>query len=329
MQKKLIALAVAGLASTAAFAQSSVTVYGIADVGLSSTKSDSANTTVNGVTSGILSTSRIGFKGTEDLGNGLKAIFNLEFALAMDDSSTIGAARQKFVGLSSNYGTVVAGYLQTAGYDFAAKGLALSGSSVLSTMHNVGLASAPGNQLNISGRAMNAVAYVSPSISGLTFAYNHSFGPAATETDPSSKADLVGVDYANGPITAGAAYSRVNLVGANNTITEWGVRGGYNFGVATVQAVYQTLKDEAVSNEKDKKWGVSAAVPVSAAGTVVAEYAKSSINSVASSDSKAYTLAYTHGLSKRTTAYAGYTVRNPEGGDNNTKVLGLGVRHSF
>lgn len=335
MQKKIIALAIAAAASSAAFAQTNVTLYGIADVGFTSTKTQGPDGhTVNGIDSGNLSTSRIGFKGSEDLGNGLKAIFALEYKVTMDNNAGFGgtsSARQQYVGLSdAKLGTVVAGYLQTAGYDFTVGALPLSGSVPFSTMHNVGLTS---GQVNAAGRAQNAVAYISPNIAGLTLAYNYSANYAATETtttNGNSSANLLGASYANGPITAGAVYNRVNLANTpNQELIEWGVRGGYDFKVVKVQAAYQTLKNESVSGERDNKWGIGATVPVSAKGNVIAEFAKSKIKSVADSDVKAYSLAYTHDLSKRTTGYAGYTYRNPEGAENNVQVIGLGVRHSF
>jgi hypothetical protein len=82
MQKKLIALAVASLASGAAFAQTNVTMYGIADAGYVWSQGDALVTGTNkfsGIQSGLLSGSRLGFKGEEALGNGLKAIFTLEY----------------------------------------------------------------------------------------------------------------------------------------------------------------------------------------------------------------------------------------------------------
>src|SRR5574343_1812592 len=103
MQKKIIALAVAALASTAAFAQTNVTIYGIADVGVAGSFGGGQGGQAN-VISGGLSGSRIGFKGVEDLGNGLKALFTLEYSIDMDANTGVGAgtsagARQQFVGL--------------------------------------------------------------------------------------------------------------------------------------------------------------------------------------------------------------------------------------
>src|SRR5512139_2089513 len=91
MQKKLIALAIAGLASTAAFAQSNVTIYGLLDYGYSYRFDARGMDSVTGGVSGLpkpnsssqlnggqQSGNRLGFKGTEDLGNGLKAVFLME-----------------------------------------------------------------------------------------------------------------------------------------------------------------------------------------------------------------------------------------------------------
>ena len=146
MQKKIIALAVAGL-STAAFAQTNVTIYGVADVSAQgyNARSGTQQTGATQYNSGgkfalTSNNSLIGFKGTEDLGNGLKALFQMETnvnltganqnSTASANSSGVGtggnlfnSARDSFVGLNSKYGTVLGGYLSTpfrstvAGFD--------------------------------------------------------------------------------------------------------------------------------------------------------------------------------------------------------------------
>jgi predicted porin len=77
MQKKIIALAIAGLASTAAFAQSNVTVYGTVDEG--ATHKNATGIASQTAIGSVLSTSRLGFKCVEDLGGGTKALFTLEY----------------------------------------------------------------------------------------------------------------------------------------------------------------------------------------------------------------------------------------------------------
>ncbi len=133
MQKKIVALAVAGL-STAAFAQTNVTIYGVADVSgqgytmsagkaLPYATSNSAGKVASGSTFDLQNNSSlIGFKGTEDLGNGLKALFQAETTLNLTggaavatqtSNSAFGSLRDSYVGLNSKYGTALAGYLST------------------------------------------------------------------------------------------------------------------------------------------------------------------------------------------------------------------------
>jgi predicted porin len=355
MQKKIIALAVAALASTAAFAQSNVTIYGIADASVSGTTylGNAARQTQYGVNSGSLSTSRIGFKGVEDLGNGLKALFVLEYGLGIDGSNGIGystttsaVARQQFVGLTGGFGTAVAGHLQTTGLDFTVAGSALGGSTGLGVAHSgVGLQAAAATHLISAlagGRHSNAVAYISPSFGGVTVAYNHArvsecAGTASAACtgltgNTDAHGDLLSASYANGPITAGAIYTRVTLDGANNNISEWGLRAGYDFKVVKLQAQYQRAKSQAITTGSDSLWLVSATVPVGAKVGVIAEYAHTSVKSTVAADNvNAATVAATYSLSKRTTAYAGMAARRYNNGiqgtDSNTYVAGL--RHSF
>jgi predicted porin len=137
MQKKLIALAVAGLASSAAFAQTNVVVYGVADgtfdyVWQSGSKLTTDVTTINVSPAGVVTgtntfttqdndvdstrvsqnSSYIGFKGSEDLGNGLKAIFQYETTVNFDSGTGFGGSRDSFVGVSHDKaGTIVFGNL--------------------------------------------------------------------------------------------------------------------------------------------------------------------------------------------------------------------------
>ncbi|PKO36176.1 MAG: porin [Betaproteobacteria bacterium HGW-Betaproteobacteria-6] len=346
MQKKLIALAIAGLASTAAFAQTNVTVYGIVDASASGTTylGAAGKQTLFKVNSGLLSTSRIGFKGVEDLGNGLKALFTLEYGLAIDDNQGIGTVsggtngRQQFVGLTGGFGTALAGRLQTTGLDFSVAATALGGSTGLGAAYNAG----GGTLVTSATRANNAVAYVSPSFGGVTVAYNHARMTelAGTNGNTDNTANLLSVSYANGPITAGAIYTKLvnsqTNVAAGDNVKEWGLRVGYDFKVVKLQALYQQQKDEAaaVAGGKDKKWAVSAAVPVGAKVAVIAEYASLNVGSTANADNvKVGTLASTYALSKRTTAYAGIVAKRvqsdigTQGLDTNTYAVGL--RHAF
>lgn len=344
MQKKIIALAIAGLASTAAFAQSNVTVYGVADVYYAYASASNVKST-NFINSGGLSGSRLGFKGVEALGNGLSAVFALEYGLTIDDKMTgVGSgavARQQYAGLTGGFGTVVAGSLQTAGYDYACTNNPLGGSA-LDPIAKLGVSSLL--SCAHSGRASNAAAYISPNFGGFTAAINHgrvtesAFSNAATGKD--AYANLVTGVYNKGPITANLTYSKISMANtsASDDVTEMGIAGGFNFGVGTVTGGYQNTK--VGSAARDNKWQLSAAFPIGA-GAIVGEYARNAIKSTAASDnSAAWSLAYTHSLSKRTTAYTGYTrVTNNSGAakaaliaptlGGNSSVFAAGVRHTF
>lgn len=362
MQKKLIALAVAAAAGSA-FAQTNVTLYGIADVGyLNATGKQVApagNNKFSGIQSGLLSTSRLGFRGTEDLGNGLKAVFKLEYAVGVDQATlnTVNSAssRESYLGLTGGFGTVVAGRLETPVSNFYVKYAPLGGSGtldpVLQVQEEVGAAGS-------TDRVNNAVAFISPNISGLTFKAAHSFGADTSATQGELKTDTIakktasvlGADYDNGPLSVGAVYrivadSKTNAGTTNNGDKQWSLGASYNFGVAKAFATYQKASFDNGANaaNKYKTYSVGVAVPVSAAGTVVASYAVSKdTNQAADLGAKGYTLAYTHGFSKRTTGYAGYTVldgRKNEasvdlggvtaGLDKKSSGFALGLRHSF
>lgn len=358
MQKKLIALAIAGLASSAAFAQSNVQIYGIADVGLISlsTSNEGANAIKShrGVDSGMLSGSRIGFKGTEDLGNGLKAIFTLEYALNLDDTAGIGDARQEFLGLTGGFGTAVAGRLQTPAYDHVVKYNALSGTAV-SPQDQV-TRRTYGAGISHADRVDNAIAYISPNLSGVTLKAAYSFvgENKDVEGDGRRGAYVLSADYENGPIAVGAVYRRLGDLsnnGDNSGNKEWGLGGSYDFGVAKLFATYQQMKEDDNTGDKARAYQLGVVAPVTAAGAVHFAYATSKVKANDGGDAvngaKAWTLAYTHGLSKRTTAYAGYTyAKNKDynnGGESSFYGLGTdsiesgkrahglfaGLRHSF
>jgi predicted porin len=340
MQKKIIALAVAALASGAAMAQSNVTIYGIVDIGYAVQDASSLKST-NRIESAGMAGSRIGFKGVEDLGSGWKALFTLEYNLANDTNSGIGdptsiasgggsigtssQSRQTFVGLTGDYGTVVAGRLQAAGYYFAVAYTPFAGTN----FDNASLIG--GNLVGGSGaRLDNAVAYVSPTFYGLTFEWDHA---RVTETASSnatgndSNANEVSLTYANGPISAQAVYLKIkgDATAAADDSTQWGLGASYDFGVAKVMGMYKTrLTDTNVSptDKTNSQWSLSASIPAGP-GTILASYARSDIKTRVNSDASGWGIGYRYPLSKRTTIYANYTSINQDSNGNLAYVAGL------
>jgi len=389
MQKKIIALAVAGLVSGAAFAQTNVTVYGVVDAyAVSGSAKGATKDSFDGINAGGLSGSRLGFKGTEDLGNGLKGVFVFEFgtldttANAATNAATQATVsngmdtwRQSYVGLTGGFGTAVAGRLQNPGYDFAAKYDA-HGASIFSPVgqlsDNAGLSITARGAL---GRLDNAIAYISPSFSGVTVKAAYAFGEqvegqtqistagavSATEVSEAQSVWALAADYDAGPLSVGFVYHDLNDIGgtlqggAATDRSEWGLGAKYNFGMVTPFVSYQHSKTEVTGGvwTKDKLWNIGARVTVGAAGSVGIAYGnlKETV-SAGTSDLKAtsWGLDYQHSLSKRTTAYVGYSrisndanmayeLKNLKGSaagatvaadvDQTSSQIAVGVRHSF
>ncbi|ENO91193.1 porin [Thauera sp. 28] len=343
MQKKLIALAVAGLVSAPAFAQSNVTIYGVADAYMAF--GDHGANDMSAVNSGGLSGSRIGFRGTEDLGNGLKAVFTYEQAVNFDGSDNSdgtrglgGNSRQSFVGLSGGFGTVSLGRQYAPGFDHIVD--AFGNSAILSPAAI--LIGGEGSTIDAGSGARwnNSVAY-NGSFSGLGVRAIYSMRANEVHADPNDDdAFGLGLNYNNGPLRVAAIYQLVQSNTADQK--EWSLGGSYNFGVATLTAHYQDAKslNNTKGNDVDL-WQVGVIVPVGAAGNVHVGYGQADYDN-RNADAKSYSIAYTHALSKRTTAYVGYNqtdndtgvakgvVAAPTGvtGDK-ANVLAVGMRHTF
>jgi len=254
MKMKLFAAAVAALAAGGAYAQSSVTLYGVIDAGVEY-QNHQANAVgshdVVRLNSGGMSGSRWGLRGVEDLGGGLKGVFVLESGFNVD-TGTSGQGgrlfgRQAFVGLSSQYGQLTLGRHQTPFYDF---GLAFDPMAIASNYSIT--AQAP----EFQSRADNSIKYVG-TFGGLTGALLYSTG---TNTGASSASIYQGINgevpgnyhlgremsasvlYSGGPFSVGAIYDETNagIAAADGAkIRRASVAGTYAFGPAKVFAGYR------------------------------------------------------------------------------------------
>jgi predicted porin len=384
MQKKLLVLAIAALASTSAFADSTTTLYGVVDAAVANVSGSGliGGTTV--VASG-LATSRFGVKNVEQLDGGLTAVVVLEYGLDNATNATVGTAagatavkaRQQLLGLAGGFGTVAAGFLQTAGWDFGAKYNVVAG-SLVSPLGNLtkGQLFLIGDQA-LANRAQRAVAYISPSIGGLTVAVNYAtaldlsgaplkygtvgnFGDAAnlntSTTNAGVSATLVSLDYTAGPLSVGLVYAGTNAEAYQALdITEYALGVAYTADVAKITATYQTSKfgnadttTNTNAQSSNSVYSIGAAIPVTAAGTVVLSYAGSTINNIASGalsqNATSYAVGYLQGLSKTTTAYLAYSGVTQSNGTSavtvandlltttaggNSSVLALGLNKKF
>jgi predicted porin len=359
MQKKLIALAVAGLVSAPVFAQSNVTVYGIADAGIGVGKH--GDNDFRGVLSGVLSGSRIGFKGSEDLGNGLKGVFQLEQGFdigngAAADPARTAFSRQAWVGLQGAFGTASLGRQYAPGY-FTGPYDVVDGSSIgpQSILSNgSGMTITP----NSAARWDNSVAYQG-TFMGLTTRAIYSAKTNENDTfvlgNQVSKASAddawgLGVDYANGPLRVGGMFHRVKTdtgLASNDAGKEWLVGASYDFGMLKLAGSYQRGEDIGALDDEAKVWQLGVAVPVGPAGNVLVAYGRADNELTGGLDdagAKSWTVGYTHALSKRTTGYVVYNrttneddtsnygvIGNGGSGDlgENSSVFTVGVRHTF
>jgi len=211
MKKSLLALAVLGAFAGAAQAQSSVTIYGIVDTGVvytSKVQTTGTNTGSKfGLNSGIVQGSRIGFKGVEDLGGGLNAVFQLETGFTNDNGGLQGSdavtgsnlfRRKSVVGLAGGFGSVLVGR-QT---DFA------DTISAYTAVNDFGgVTGQSGSNLNrLQGvRTNNSISYTTANLSGFTGNLMYGFGETAGKTSAGQSFGF-GVKYDNGPLGLGANY---------------------------------------------------------------------------------------------------------------------------
>lgn len=352
MKKSLIAIAVLGAVSSTAFAQSNVTIYGIVDAGLVSERGGAAGTTTK-VTSGVGSASRLGFKGTEDLGGGLSAVFVLESGVKVDtgESDVAGsiANRQSYVGLkSTTAGALTLGRQYTPYYNTLVQVADPFAGGLAGTAKNLFPAG------GVNTRNSNAIVYnTAGNLNGFTAEGSYSLGEQARDASASRQMGL-SVGYSNGPLNVRAAYNSLNndknataTAPAVNTSNGHNALLAVNYDFAVAKAFFAYGQDKGVfastlpSKSIDaNEFLVGATAPVGPAGTVIASFTRKNDKLAANQDADQWAIGYTHALSKRTSTYVAYAkIKNKNGAlytvGNNTEVgsgdkaFNIGVKHSF
>jgi predicted porin len=337
MQKKIIALAVAGLMSGAAFAQSNVTIYGIVDIGYSRySGSENTVTTLtcapgtagldclldpattgtagkfksrNGLDSGMQSGSRIGFKGEEVLGGGNKVGFVLENSIGVDTGAGPSMTRQSYLYAAGGWGTVAAGRQYTPQFNMMSAidpfGVGTSGDLLMGRgVYGMGVITGQVFRLD------NLFAYISPSFGGLTVTAGYTANGIGDEVRTREGAESLNAQvwainpvYSNGPIYASLNYHQVKIDAYELKNKVWDLGGTYNLGVAKLAGVYGQNK---VDDLKQKQWMLGATVPVGAAGNILFSYARTKIAEIDDLKASKFSLGYTYDFSKRTNLYATY-----------------------
>ena len=356
MKKTLIALA-AVAASSAALAQSSVTMYGVVDLSLESVKNAD---TVTRVTSGNHTTSRFGLRGTEDIGGGLKGKFVLETAVGADTGTSGGESgnpdsderterffdRAAWLGLEGGFGEIRLGRQDTP-IGAIAGNTAILGAQAYDDLAIVGTFAGSSSYYR---RTDNAITYVLPKLAdGLSAQLQYSTDVNGNEVADNDAGKHYGlsVQYVAGPIGAGLGYLTAKSDSDEDTKQKAILAYvSYDFGAAKVTG-YLNQDDQTDADEKRKVYGVRVDVPVTDAFKAQVSFSQAKdigFGATEDNDAKILALKGTYNLSKRTSLYAlfthvsnddganlrigGSSVANPDAGDS-ARGLALGVVHRF
>ncbi len=348
MKKSLIAMAVLAAAG-AASAQSSVQLYGVADVwfGTTETGVGADNIKQTGLSDGGVSNSRFGLKGSEDLGGGLKAVFTLEQGFSMDTGAAASAGfnRETSVGVEGSFGTVKLGKQFNAFDDVSGAASSVFDSDL-----------APINTVFASTSAAanpsNSIKYTSPSFNGFTGSVSYAFSEDKTAAQSAGKQYALSGQYANGPLTVGLGYAKFKLndgdttfvgsdspffddlgvVGADASTTR--LNGSYNFGPAVLKGSFGRVKLNDI-DFKVNEYEIGVDVPLAANLTLSAGYAQSKgkLDGDTAGKTTGFGAAVAYSLSKRTTAYAGFNTTKDKDAAGDTidklKIFAVGVKHTF
>ena len=301
MNKRLLALAAIAAAGPA-FAQSSVTLYGVVDVAYAKVTGAKAGMVGSGTPNN--GTSRFGLRGTEDLGGGMKASFNLEAPFDPETGSTnLAFSRAATVSLSGAFGSVKMGRTLTPSW-YGVQAWELSRSANYSPVNSQFGYGGPGSRHNAE------ISYTSPSFNGLQFTLGH-----IVEGDNAgvAKTDL-NVIYRQGPLAVALTYNKLDNTDANVSLG-----AAYDFGRVVLAGSLQ----DASGAGKGEGFTIGVKVPVGAWNFI--------IDAARDTDKKDTDLLIEarYALSKRTMLY-GAALRNGAGkAAKDVNTTSIGIRHNF
>lgn len=312
MKRSLLLAAVATLSSGAALAQSNITIYGR----LNTSIERQTDFGVDG-SAWVLQNngSRIGFKGTEDLGGGLTAGFVLEHRFNVDNGASTngnafwGGAGTSEVFLGGGFGTVRLGHFTSEAY-FA--------TSDATDLLNHGTGTSADAFYKYLGNDNNKIAYRAPALGALTAEAAVSLGEGATD-----KVFDLAANYAAGPLGVGFGYEKVS-----DGDSQFAVRGSYDFSPFLVTGYVQRYKNDAL-NESQTVYRLSGMYTMGSSEFHAAFGSQGDLGPIDAS-AKQFTVGYNYNLSKRTKLFAFYNaIKFDADGAFDPKTLALGVRHNF
>lgn len=356
MKKSLIALAVLGAFAGAASAQSSVTLFGIADINVQQVKGD-GNGSVTRVHNSGYNTARWGIRGEEDLGGGMKAGFWLEGGFSPDDGglgapastnnqsapSTALFGRRATVSLMGGFGEVRLGRDLTPDFNGLTSAdpffVAGSAQSLAYTCQGLSQTLLPSGACVTNVRASNSVTYFLPSnIGGLYGSAMYAFGENASTAANKNDGKHIGarLGFAGAGLDASVFYGKTEYVAAGDWKRQ-GIAGSYTFGAFKPMAFFAKTK---IGAQERKDWGLGVAATFGP-HLLRAQYNNYDV-AATNNDGKLLGVGYAYNMSRRTTLYATYGRVDNDGTGTSFNVgrapttlggastgMEFGIRHAF
>ena len=362
MKKSLIAMAVLA-ASGVVSAQSSVTLYGLADVFVGSTKVKTTGTGLSTsqrqtvIDSGGFNTSRFGLKGSEDLGGGLKANFLLEGGFDISTGAAnnytnpfTGATsnaifgRQSWVGVSGGFGEIKLGKMWTPYDEVKGSGAGAFDANIFAPAAGVWASN------NYQDRPGNSIYYSTPNFGGFSAAAMYAFGENKTATVNAGSIVSANIQYAGGPFAVALSHQQEKATDAQTAVKFTQLNGSWDFSVVKLLAAYGQVRNGTtglfvpaigtppvvtpVAVNKSREFQVGVDVPLGAV-TVSGGVARSKLTLASGGNvtSTGVGLAAKYDLSKRTFLYTGFQLAKNEAavgnGEIKTDTFAVGVQHKF
>ena len=342
MNKRFLAIAIAaGLAVSSNVMADGAEIYGVAHVSVNSISADSGASAIDATTVSS-NNSRLGVKGSEDLGGGLKAVYKMEFGVDLADKAGDACdndpgcdtfaktfangnliARNQYVGLSGGMGTVLLGRHDSPTKMVQGKFDIFN--DTIADMKQV-----------VDGeiRYDNSVTYFSPKMGGMQMIaqllpgeglYS---GAGCTPCDGIADGASLSFTYEAGPLYVGLGIDTGDLVADDMRLI-----ATYNMDALAVGFIYNTRSDSAYSAtdlvNDEKAMGLSAKYAMGDNAVKLQYIQVSDQSGIANNDATATTLGYDMNLSARTTAYALYNMYSPDASNTDITTMSVGISHSF
>ncbi len=312
MKKSLIAMAMAAVVAAPA-ANANVVIYGKVHVSIDYIQSEytDARWEVNSTAS------RIGFKGTEDLGNGLSLIWKAETGYDFADGNAWSGDRNAYIGLAGDWGTFLVGNHDTA-LKISTGKLDLFGDTLADYNATIGFD---------DERWENVLMYISPSMNGVTFAATGSAEEGSGGNTGLMDSYSLAVMYSGNGLYLSAAYEH-EMDSSDEWEKNWRVGAGYDMNNVHVGFVYENTDQESDNDYDGDLWQISGSYTFGN-NVVKAMYGEEDLNDY---DSSGWAVGFDHNLSKRSKVYVLYALaddidRDLSGDDE--EGLSLGMIHNF